>query len=98
MNTAESFTEDSLGTTAAKINGVIEQLSGNLDILETTTNELNILISSINQGQGTLGKLVTDDSLYLELQGASAALRRILENFEEDPNQYLQHLKLIDFF
>ena len=98
VNTAESFTEDSLGTTAAKLNEVIEQLSGNLDILETTTNELNILISSINQGQGTLGKLATDDSLYLELQGASAALRRILENFEEDPNQYLKHLRLIDFF
>ena len=62
------------------------------------TNELNILISSINQGQGTLGKLATDDSLYLELHGASAALRRILETFEEDPRQYLEHLKLIDFF
>ena len=98
MNTAESFTEDSLGATAAELNEVIEQLSVNLDILEITTNELNILISSINQGQGTLGKLATDDSLYLELHGASAALRRILETFEEDPRQYLEHLKLIDFF
>ncbi|MXW13365.1 MAG: MCE family protein [Rhodothermaceae bacterium] len=98
VNTAESFTEDSLGATAAELNAVIEQLSNNLDILETTTNELNTLISSINQGQGTLGKLATDDSLYFELQGATAALRRILETFEEDPRQYLEHLKLIDFF
>ncbi|MYF64227.1 MAG: hypothetical protein F4183_07020 [Rhodothermaceae bacterium] len=70
----------------------------NLDLLETTTVELNTLLASINSGQGTLGKLVTDDSLYVEAHAASAALRRILENFEENPNQYLRHLKLIDFF
>lgn len=97
-DTAEAFTEDSLGTTTAKLKEVIAQLSGNLDVLESTTNELNTLLSSINQGKGTLGKLATDDSLYFELKGASAALRRILENFEEDPRQYLEHLKLIDFF
>ncbi len=98
MKTADIFTEDSLGTTAANLNIVIEKLSNNLDILESTTNELNILISSINEGQGTLGKLATNDSLYVELQGASAALRRILEKFEEDPSQYFDHLKLIDLF
>lgn len=94
----ESFTEDSLGSTPERINDVIETLSVNLDILETTTNELNTLLASINRGEGTLGKLVTDDSLYIELQGASAALRRILETFEEDPSVYLDHLKLVDFF
>ena len=96
--TLESFAGDSLGGAATGLKEVLDRLSMNLDLLETTTNELNTLLTSINNGQGTLGKLVTDDSLYVEAHAASAALRRILENFEEDPSQYLRHLKLIDFF
>lgn len=94
----ESFAKDSLGGAATGLKEVFVRLSMNLDLLETTTTELNTLLTSINNGQGTLGKLVTDDSLYMEAHAASAALRRILENFEENPNQYLRHLKLIDFF
>ena len=96
--TLESFAGDSLGGAAAGLKEVLDRLSMNLDLLETTTYELNTLLTSINNGHGTLGKLVTDDSLYVEAHAASAALRRILENFEENPNQYLRHLKLIDFF
>ncbi|MXW83677.1 MAG: MCE family protein [Rhodothermaceae bacterium] len=96
--TLESFAGDSLGGAATALKEVLVRLSMNLDLLETTTVELNTLLASINSGQGTLGKLVTDDSLYVEAHAASAALRRILENFEENPNQYLRHLKLIDFF
>ncbi|MCY4672393.1 MAG: hypothetical protein OXD43_01275 [Bacteroidetes bacterium] len=96
--TLESFAGDSLGGAATGVKEVLDRLSMNLNLLETTTNELNTLLASINNGQGTLGKLVTDDSLYIEAHAASAALRRILENFEEDPSQYLRHLKLIDFF
>ena len=97
-STLESFAGDSLGGAASGLKEVLVRLSMNLDLLETTTIELNTLLASINSGQGTLGKLVTDDSLYVEAHAASAALRRILENFEENPNQYLRHLKLIDFF
>ena len=97
-STLESFAGDSLGGAATSLKEVLVRLSLNLDLLETTTIELNTLLASINNGQGTLGKLVTDDSLYVEARAASAALRRILENFEEDPSQYLRHLKLIDFF
>lgn len=96
--TLESFAGDSLGGAATDLKEVLDRLSMNLDLLETTTTELNTLLTSINNGQGTLGKLVADDSLYVEVHAASAALRRILENFEENPNQYLRHLKLIDFF
>ncbi len=94
----EAFTEDSLGGTATNIQRVLESLDTNLHLLRTTTNELNTLLSSINRGQGTLGKLATEDSLYLELKGASASLRRILETFENDPQEYLQHLKLVEIF
>ncbi len=97
-NAVETFTEDSLGNVAHDIRGVVDQLSVNLDILESTTGELNTLIASINDGQGTLGKLATEDSLYIEMRGAANAIKDLAEDFEENPRKYLESLKLIDIF
>lgn len=97
-NALETFTEDSLSTVTSEVGHIMEQLSQSLDLLEVTTSELNFLISSINNGNGTLGKLVHDDSLYAELLGTTSALKNILEDFEENPRKYLEHLKLIEVF
>ena len=97
-NAVETFTEDSLGNVAHDIRGVVDQLSVNLDILKSTTGELNTLIASINDGQGTLGKLATEDSLYIEMRGAANAIKELAEDFEENPRKYLESLKLIDIF
>ncbi len=94
----ETVAQDSLSTMTTDVKQVLGQLSENLDQLQSTTTELNSLISSINDGQGTLGKLVHDDSLYTELLGATSTLRAILEDFETNPRKYLQHLKLIEVF
>lgn len=97
-NTLDSFTEDSLSATVSSVKEATDRLAINLMLLEITTQELNTLLSSINRGEGTLGKLATDDSLYIEMQKTMSALRRILENFEEDPKQYLEHMKLVEIF
>ena len=76
----------------------MRQLSTNLMILESSMMELNALLTSINSGQGTLGKLAQDDSLYVELLGTTSALKKILEDFEENPKKYLEHLRLVDVF
>ncbi|MCY4233717.1 MAG: MlaD family protein [Bacteroidetes bacterium] len=97
-NTLETFTEDSLGSVTTEVKQIFDQLSNNLDLLESTMTELNSLIASINEGQGTLGKLAHDDSLYTELLGTTSALKTILEDFQENPAKYLEHLKLVDVF
>lgn len=97
-NTVATLTRDSLAGTVDGINVILNRMERNLGSLETTTTELNDFLTMINSGQGTLGKLVTEDSLYIELHGTASALRRILENFEEDPRQYLRHLKLVEIF
>ena len=97
-STLASFANDSLLVIASDLRIVLHRLEGSLNALERTNVELSSFLSSINRGQGTLGLLVTDDSLYHELTGSAAALRRVLEGFESDPDQYLRHLKLIDLF
>ena len=96
--TLTTLTRDSLSYTVENVNDVITNLDGNLAALEETTTSLNILIGRINSGEGTLGKLATDDSLYTEVTGAASALRRILEDLEENPRKYLREIRLVDIF
>jgi len=96
--TLEIFAQDSLGSLTADVRQVMGQLSTNLDLLQTTTMQLNALLTSINDGQGTLGKLAHDDSLYVELLGTTSAIKKILEDFEANPKKYLEHLRLIEVF
>ena len=90
--------EDSLAHTIAGLNGVIVRLSQNLDALERATLSLNALLDRINGGHGTLGRLATDAALYDEATGAAAALRRVLEDLEQNPGKYLGEIRLADIF
>jgi phospholipid/cholesterol/gamma-HCH transport system substrate-binding protein len=45
-------------------------------------------LAKINGGQGTLGKLVSDDSLYVNLNHASQELDLLLEDLRLNPNRY----------
>ena len=46
-------------------------------------------MTKINEGQGTLGKLVKDDSLYVNLNKATKDLDLLLEDLRVNPNRYL---------
>ncbi len=51
--------------------------------------ELNTLLSKINQGQGTLGKLAKNDSLYNNLNKSSEDLDKLLKDLRVNPNRYI---------
>ena len=98
VNTLVTLAEDSISATLGEVNRVVAQLDRNLIQLEETTEVLNEILTKINSGHGTLGRLVNEDSLYIHLDGSAAALQRILERFEENPDYYMQHLKVIEIF
>jgi len=66
--------------------------------LETTSNRLNSILGKIDEGQGSLGKLVNNPSLYNNMDSLSVELEKLLENVNEDPGKYLKHLRLIELF
>lgn len=72
-----------------------ERVSSELD---KTNSELNAILTKINQGNGSLGKLVNDSSLYNNMDSLSVELTRLIRNINEDPARYLKGLKLIDVF
>lgn len=59
-----------------------------LDELAATSAELRKITTGISSGQGTMGKLVTNDSLYANLNNASRELDLLLEDLRLNPNRY----------
>ncbi|MDE2956832.1 MAG: MlaD family protein [Bacteroidota bacterium] len=93
-----TLVEDSLAQTTGTLNVVLARLDAYLTQLELTTSVLGEVLAKINRGQGSLGRMVNEDSLYVNVNASAAALRRILEKFEEDPDYFLDHLELIEIF
>jgi len=51
---------------------------------------LNALLAKINAGQGTVGALMTNDSLYLQLNKTTLQLNKLLKDIRENPHRYLK--------
>ena len=66
--------------------GRLEKMMANLT---ATSDQLKQAMTRINEGQGTLGKLVKDDSLYANLNKATKDLDLLLEDLRVNPNRYL---------
>ena len=60
-----------------------------VDHLSATLAELDTTINQINSGDGTLGKLLSDDRLYDSLVTASSNLAALLEDVKANPGRYV---------
>lgn len=97
----DSFTTekgDSIDTVIQNLNDTIDQLDRNLASLEGTTSSLNSILLKVDQGDGTLGLLVNDPSLYHQLDSTLLRMNNVLEDFQRDPKRYLKDLNLIKVF
>ncbi|WP_317898670.1 MlaD family protein [Aurantibacillus circumpalustris] len=65
------------------------QLKSAVANADNTLKELNNLLTKINQGQGTIGKLAKDDSLYNNLNKSAADLDNLLKDLKENPKRYV---------
>ncbi len=51
---------------------------------------INVLLENINAGQGTIGSLMVNDSLYIELNRSALELNKLLKDIRENPHRYLK--------
>jgi phospholipid/cholesterol/gamma-HCH transport system substrate-binding protein len=65
------------------------QLNLTIEKLNKTIAELNSVLGKIDNSQGSLGKLVNDDSLYNNLNSASANLDKLLIDLKANPGRYV---------
>jgi phospholipid/cholesterol/gamma-HCH transport system substrate-binding protein len=60
-----------------------------MDNLSETSNNLNALLLGIQRGEGTLGKLLKDDSLYNNLTKTAEDLDKLFVDLRENPKRYV---------
>jgi len=90
-----------LSSKSEKINRVIDNLDIFADSLgqanvyslinnfEATTAELQQITQKINNGEGTLGALMSSDKLYNNLENSSAQLNKLLIDVQKNPKRYV---------
>jgi len=66
--------------------------------LEGATTGLNEIIDKINNGEGTLGKMVNDPAVYDNLDELTKELHELIKGINENPGRYLRHMSIIDIF
>jgi phospholipid/cholesterol/gamma-HCH transport system substrate-binding protein len=57
--------------------------------LESTISNLDALLSKMENGEGTLGKLMKNEELYNNLSNASRELDLLLQDFRLNPKRYV---------
>ncbi|MEX2463178.1 MAG: MlaD family protein [Balneolaceae bacterium] len=66
--------------------------------LESATSNLNEILEKINRGDGTLGKLINDPSMYENLDSLTIELNTLVKGMNENPGRYLKHMSIIELF
>lgn len=88
------------------------QLDGILENLESTSrelgvisgelggvsSELHLMMQEINTGEGTIGRMIQDPSLYENLDSLAVNLKDATKKLNEDPSHFLKHMRLVDIF
>lgn len=79
----------------------ISDTLSNVPIIQAVTSfnlvlaDLHELFSNLNNGEGSLGRLLDSDSLYDALLASGENLNRLIEDIRIDPKRYV-HFSLID--
>lgn len=66
-----------------------QKLDSAITKLASASENLNKILTEINSGNGSLGKLVNDDELYNNLNSSVNSLNELLKDFKENPNRYV---------
>lgn len=75
--------------TSENANEAITKLKGTLENADKALAEVTALLNGIKAGEGTVGKLFTDDGLYAKMAKASEELEKLLIDFKESPYRYM---------
>jgi phospholipid/cholesterol/gamma-HCH transport system substrate-binding protein len=57
--------------------------------LEKMIANFNAVSAKINNGEGTLGKLINDDQVYVNLENATKQLEELLQDIKLNPDRYV---------
>ncbi len=85
-----------LERTVKRVDELAQKLDGTIGTLDRSARSLDSILGRMDRGEGTLGKLSTDDTLYKNASEASAnlnkatvELNKLLADFQAHPKKYI---------
>jgi len=78
-----------LDRTVANIDSLTTRLDLTAQTLGSASTSLETVLGRIERGEGTLGRLTADDSLYENLNEAAVSLQELVNDIRRDPRRYL---------
>lgn len=94
LTNALSDPDNGIAPFLVKINSLADSLN-DLPLKQTVAeahlamNNLKAITEKINEGNGSLGKLMNNDSLYDNFNNSAQSLDRLLIDLRENPNRYI---------
>ena len=80
---------DEWSRTLASADSALTRASRASRALEESASSLNAVLARIERGEGTLGQLSTNDSLYHSLNAAAGSLKELLDDLKANPGRYI---------
>lgn len=104
----ESLSKDldaAAGEDGARVTELMEGLDTTLSEVDATladvrtmSSELTAVLSSMNNGEGTLGLMLKDPGLYHRMDSTLATMNSLMADFQQDPGRYLKEMRIVDLF
>ncbi len=82
-------TLDSTTITISEAKGAIVTLEKTLENTNKTMTDLNMLTTKMNSGEGTIGKLMNDETIYNNLESTTHQINLLLQDLRLNPKRYL---------
>jgi phospholipid/cholesterol/gamma-HCH transport system substrate-binding protein len=78
-----------IASAVARADSAMAMLTATGESLDAATASLNTILGRMERGEGTLGRLSTDETLYVSLNTAAESLSTLLADLQENPNKYI---------
>jgi phospholipid/cholesterol/gamma-HCH transport system substrate-binding protein len=76
--------------TGRNVDSIAANLAKLTNHLSHTTASLDTLLTRMNRGEGTLGKMASDTTMYHDLHELSVSLTALLKDLQEHPDKYVK--------
>jgi phospholipid/cholesterol/gamma-HCH transport system substrate-binding protein len=73
----------------ASMNETTVELQGVIKETDATVRLLNSMLVGLQEGHGTLGKLMVDDSFYLDLKRTVGQIDALVQDIRQNPKKYV---------